>query len=87
MKHVGNRPYSDPEKAVRRLTEHARAFEPIRDGRIYIEKINYPLVYIDKASPAEYWAGLQYAIKQCWLEYHESGAFIRMKPAGADLFD
>ncbi|GEC57020.1 hypothetical protein BEL01nite_60630 [Bradyrhizobium elkanii] len=40
--------------------EHARAFEPIQDGWIYIEKINYPMIYQDKATPAEYWAGLQY---------------------------
>jgi hypothetical protein len=31
-------PYADPEKAARRLMEHARAFEPIPDGRIYIEE-------------------------------------------------
>ncbi|WP_338134477.1 hypothetical protein [Bradyrhizobium elkanii] len=81
-----DRPYSDPEKAARRLMEHARAFEPVQDGRIYIEKINYPLIYQDKATPAEYWAGLQHAIGQGWLEYHESGTFVRILPAGNDLF-
>ncbi|SDF31752.1 hypothetical protein SAMN05216337_105123 [Bradyrhizobium brasilense] len=45
MKYVGDRPYSDPEKAARRIMEHARAFEPVQDGRIYIEKINYPMLY------------------------------------------
>ncbi|MCC8977093.1 hypothetical protein [Bradyrhizobium brasilense] len=30
-----DRPYADAEKAARRLMEHARAFEPIQDGRIY----------------------------------------------------
>ncbi|MCP1968278.1 hypothetical protein AB7M49_005931 [Bradyrhizobium elkanii] len=44
--------------------EHARAFGPIQDGRIYIEKINYPMLYQDKATPAEYWAGLEYAKDQ-----------------------
>ncbi|MGY4311260.1 hypothetical protein ACVWW1_000563 [Bradyrhizobium sp. JR3.5] len=34
--------------------EHARAFEPIQDGRIYIEKINRPMIDEDKATPAEY---------------------------------
>ena len=48
--------------------EHARAFEPIQDGRIYIEKINYPMIYQDKAMPAEYWVGSQYAKDQGWLE-------------------
>ncbi|MBR1162793.1 MULTISPECIES: hypothetical protein [Bradyrhizobium] len=28
--------------------EHARAFEPIQDDRIYIETINYPMIYQDK---------------------------------------
>jgi hypothetical protein len=40
MKYAGDRPYSDPEKAARRLMEHAQAFEPIQDGRIYIKKLN-----------------------------------------------
>ncbi|WP_375788433.1 hypothetical protein ACE10Z_14065 [Bradyrhizobium sp. Pha-3] len=39
--------------------EHARAVEPVQDGRIYIEKINYPMIDQDRATPAEYWAGLQ----------------------------
>jgi hypothetical protein len=30
MKYASNRPYSDPEKAARRLMEHAKAFEPIQ---------------------------------------------------------
>ena len=34
------RPYADPEAAARKLLELARAFEPVQDGRIYIEKIN-----------------------------------------------
>ncbi|SDF32427.1 hypothetical protein SAMN05216337_105143 [Bradyrhizobium brasilense] len=76
MKYAGDRP--TPEKAARRTMEHARAFEPIQDGRIYIEKINYPMLYQDKATPAEYWAGLEYAKDQGWLEYHESGTFVRM---------
>ena len=40
MKFTTDRPFADPEKAARRLMEHARAFEPVQDGRIYIEKIN-----------------------------------------------
>jgi len=37
--------------------EHAQAFEPIHDGRIYIEKINRPFIDADGATPAEYKAG------------------------------
>ncbi|WP_245313216.1 hypothetical protein [Bradyrhizobium macuxiense] len=45
---------SNPEKAARRLVEHARAFEPIQDRRIYIEKINGPFLLEDMTTPAEY---------------------------------
>ena len=45
MKFTTDRPYSDPEKAARRLMHHAHAFEVVQDGRIYIEKINAPFLY------------------------------------------
>jgi hypothetical protein len=35
MRYSTDRPYSDPDKAARRLLDHARAFEPVQDGRIY----------------------------------------------------
>ena len=44
MKFTNARSFADPEKAAQRLMEHARAFEPIQDGRIYIEKINGPFL-------------------------------------------
>jgi hypothetical protein len=50
--------YSDPDAAARKLLELANAFEPIQDGRIYIEKINGPMLFVEKATPAEYSAGL-----------------------------
>lgn len=40
----------------------------------------------DKATPAEYWAGLVYAKDQGWFEYHESRTFVRMTQVGKDLF-
>jgi hypothetical protein len=36
----------------------ANAFEPVQDGRIYIEKINGPFIYQLKGTPAECKAGL-----------------------------
>ena len=39
MKFVDARPFSDPETAARRLRELANAFEPIQDGRIYVETL------------------------------------------------
>ena len=62
MKYTAERPYSDPDKAARRLMQHAQAFEPIQDGRIYIEKLNGPFLFGDKGTPAEYAAGLERAI-------------------------
>jgi hypothetical protein len=46
---AADRPFADPDKAARRLLEHAHAFETIQDGRIYIEKLNGPFLYIDRA--------------------------------------
>ncbi|WP_065754687.1 hypothetical protein [Bradyrhizobium paxllaeri] len=86
MKLTSDRPYSDPEKAARRLMEHARAFEPSHDGRIYIEKINEQFLFKHKGTPAEYSAGLALAIERGWLELHESGTFVKLTQSGADLF-
>src|SRR4051812_31976572 len=72
-----DRAYADPEKAAPRLMQHAHAFEPVRDGRIYIEKLNGPFLYTDRATPAEYSAGLKFAIERGWLTMHESGTFVR----------
>jgi hypothetical protein len=73
VKLTADRPFADPDKAARRLLEHAHAFEPIQEGRIYIEKLNGPFLFIDKGSPAEYRAGLDLAIARGWLELHDSG--------------
>jgi hypothetical protein len=86
MKYTAERPFTDPEKAARRLMEHARAFEPIQDGRVYIEAINGPFLFGDKGTPAEYSAGLTLAIERGWLEMHESGTFVRFMQGGAELF-
>jgi len=39
MKYTGDRSYSDPEKAARRRLKHARAFEPVQDGRIWVRTV------------------------------------------------
>ena len=86
MKLIADRPFADPDRAASRLLEHAHAFEPIQDGRIYIEKLNGPFLFVDKGSPAEYTAGLKLAIERGWLQLHESGTYVKFTPAGADLF-
>ena len=86
MKFVEPRPFADPEAAARKLVELANAFEPVQDGRIYIEKINEPFLYQLRGTPAEYKAGLLRAIEKGWLELHESGTYVRFTEAGAALF-
>jgi hypothetical protein len=71
MKFAADRPFTNPETAARKLLELANAFEPVQDGRIYIEKINGPFIFELKGSPTEYKAGLDRAIAKGWLELHE----------------
>jgi hypothetical protein len=86
MKYTADRPLADPEKAARRLMEHARAFELVHDGRVYTEVINAAFLFGDKGSAAECGAGLALAIERGWLTLHESGTYVKFTEAGADLF-
>ena len=78
MKLTTDRPFAHPEAAARKLLELARAIEPVQDGRIYVEQINYPMLFKLKASPAEYEAGLEFAIARGWLALHESGTYVKL---------
>jgi hypothetical protein len=62
MKFVNGRLLADPEVAARKIVELANAVEALQDGRIHIEKINGPMLFQLKATPAEYKAGLYPAI-------------------------
>ena len=86
MKFATDRPYADPEAAMKKLLEYANAFEPIQDGRICIEKINGPFLFEAKGSPAEYKADLDLAIERGYLKLHESGTFVKFTDKGAALF-
>jgi hypothetical protein len=86
MKFASDRPYSDPEKAARKIVEIANSVEATQDGRIHIEKINAPFLFREHATPAEYQAGLNLAIERGWLVLHESGTFVKLTQDGADLF-
>ena len=44
MKFVSDRALADPEAAAHKLMELANTVEPVQDGRIYIEKINWPFL-------------------------------------------
>ena len=85
-KFTTDRAFSDPEKAARKILEIANATEAVQDGRIYIEKINGPMLFKEGASAAENKAGLNLAIARGWLVLHESGTFVRFTQAGAELF-
>jgi hypothetical protein len=86
MKFVEPRPYADPEAAARKLLEIANSVEAVQDGRIHIELINWPMLHDLKATPAEYKAGLNYAVANGWLWLHESGTYVKFTQAGAELF-
>jgi hypothetical protein len=86
MKFAAERPYSDPERAARKLVEIANSVETIQDGRIYVELINAPFLYEHKASPAEYKAGLDLAIARGWLTLDRSGTYVKFTATGAELF-
>ncbi len=85
MKFVHNRPYSDPEKAARKIVAIANSVEAVQDGRIYIDLINGPLLSREKGTPDEYKAGLDLAIERGWLVLHESGTHVKFTQGGADL--
>jgi hypothetical protein len=85
MKFVTARPFADPDAVARKLVEIANAIEVVQDGRIHIELINDAFLNAG-GTPAEYRAGVERAITKGWLWRHESGAFVRFTPAGADLF-
>ncbi|WP_454629482.1 hypothetical protein [Bradyrhizobium cenepequi] len=87
MKFVEDRPrYDKPEIAARRLMEIAHTIEPVQDGRIHVEKINYLFLFQDMAKPAEYGAGIKFAIERGWLWMHESGTYVKITSEGAELF-
>jgi hypothetical protein len=86
MKFATERPYANPELAARKLIEIANSVVAVQDGRIHIEKINWPFLHDLGAAPAEYQAGLDLAIARGWLWLHESGTYVKFTQAGAELF-
>jgi hypothetical protein len=86
MQFAAGRPYADPEAAARKLLEIANATPAPQEGRIHIEKLNGPMLYEHRATPAEYKAGLDLAIAKGWLELDRSGTFVKFIQAGAEIF-
>lgn len=86
MKLINERPYAAPEAAARKIVELAKSVEPI-NGRIHIEKINYPFMSKEscKGSGPEFGAGIKYAIEKGWLDLHESGTYVKLLRPGDEL--
>jgi hypothetical protein len=85
MKFVEPSGVADPDVAARKLVEIANTVEAVRDGRIHVEKINWPFLKAG-GSLDEYVAGLQMAIDRGWLEIHRSGTYVKFTQEGAELF-
>lgn len=60
----------------------------MQDGRIFIEKINWPFLSDPaiRGTPSEYKAGLDLALAKGWLWLHESGTYVKITEVGAGLF-
>jgi hypothetical protein len=86
MKLSSDRPYAKPEAAARKLIELANGVEAVQGGEIHIELINGPMLFEHKATLGEYRAGLKFATESGWLEMHESGTYVKLTHAGAELF-
>jgi len=70
MKFVDTRPYADPEAAARKLLEIANSVEPVQDGRIHIEKMNWPLSFATLAVTTR--RGHEMATQAISFEYAQS---------------
>lgn len=55
-------------------------------GRIYIEKIKMALLVGGQGQRSRIQSGHKNLHRAGWLVMHESGTFVRLSPAGADLF-
>ena len=86
LKLTADRPFADPDKAARRLLEHAHAFEPVQEGRIISRRSTGLSCLATRARPGSTSAGLELAVTRGWLELHESGTYVKFTAAGADLF-
>jgi hypothetical protein len=56
----------------------------VHDGRLHVEKLNEPMIFELKATPAGYGAGLKLAIERGWLLIHESGTYVRLLEAASE---
>ena len=87
MKFIEPRPFADPDAAARKLMELANAFEPVQDGRIYIEKINWPFLFELKGHTRRVQGRVRSRHRPGgWLWLHESGTYLKLTEVGAAMF-
>ena len=63
----------------------ANAVDAVQDSRIFIELINGRFLK-EGGAPDQFRAARARAITLGWLWRHDSGAYVRFTPAGAELF-
>jgi hypothetical protein len=85
MKFIEPNHFTDPDAAARKLVQIANAVEAAQDGRIFIELINGPFLE-EGGTPGRYCAAVARAVTLGWLWWHDSGAYVKFTPAGAELF-
>jgi hypothetical protein len=85
MKFIEPSQFTDPDAAARKLVQIANAVEAVQDGRIFVELINGPFLK-EGGTPDQYRVALARAITLGWLWRHDSGAYAKFTPAGAELF-
>jgi len=83
---VERRPYAEPEAAARKIVEIAYGLGEVWEGQLFVEKLNWAMLTEHDASPAEWGAGVNFAVERGWLSRHESGSFYRLAQAGRDHF-
>ena len=76
MKFVDPHSSADPDEAARKLVEIANSLEAVRDGRIFIERVNEPFLAAG-GTGEQFRAGIERAIALGWLWRHESGTYVR----------
>jgi hypothetical protein len=83
MKFVEPSNLSDPA-AARKLVEIANAVEAVQDSRVNVQMINGPFRK-EGGTPDQHRTALARSIKLGWLRLHESGAYAKFTPAGAEM--
>ena len=77
---IPDRPYSDPEKAARKLVEIANSIEVVEDGRIHIEKINGRFLFREHGTAGRIQGRPGCGDRRGWLVLH-GGTFVRFTQA------